>query len=176
VYFNAKAIGNAIGATPVYGTGSSYTHTPPSPDCLGSTGGFFNATAGSYWFVLSRFQAQCSNVTKINLRSQGTGNAMVAIYAGDSSYNVGTKIYGGTSTSAIYGGTNTFTIPAQTLVPGNYYWLGWWSDTNSVTGLSSGIYSDIWAYKITGASFVFPTTISDMTTGTGLKALISASN
>lgn len=172
-YFRAKAIGNATGATAVYGSILTVCSSPPA--CLGSTSSSLQAPTKQYWFALGRFKASCSSISQINLYSAGTGNAKVALYAGDSSRNIGARIYADTTTSTLRSGTNPFTIPTQTLVPDNYYWLAWWCDTGDITGMSSGSYdTDAWAYTVTDASFTFPSSVSTMTSGLGLRALISA--
>ena len=133
-----------------------------------------NPAPGGY-FCLARFQAVgTGNVNTLKVKTSGTGNVKVAIYA-DSSGTPGNLLNKLDSGSPVIAGWNSISIPPTAVIKDNYYWLAFESD-NSIVCYSKS--SGLFYYKAAPyASFSFPSTAgSGFYYSTAVTALIAGWN
>lgn len=173
VYFKAKAVGNATGATPVYGTGTSYTHTNTSPcgTCnLGSTTGqAYGYAMAKYLWIYPCVAGSTTTVSHINLKASVTSGVKVAIYDDE-----GVLINANNSLQTVTAGCNTsLTIPATSIASGTTYWIAMWC-TDQTVGFARNVVGDSAYLDLGGSMDTFPATISGIAYHIPYNGLICA--
>ena len=97
----------------------------------------------SYAF-LARFTCEATGtISEFRVKSYGSGNVKVAIYADDGTGDrPTTRLSHNDSSQAVVAGWNTLSIPGLAVTKGTYYWLAITTNTDSTGGynLSTGVY------------------------------------
>ncbi len=173
IYFNSKAVGNATGATPVYGTGTSYTHnnTTPCGSCtLGSTTGeVYGQAMANYLWIFPCVAPSTTTVSHINLKSVASNTVRVAIYD-----DTGALLNANNSLQTVTAGCNTsLTIPATSITAGETYWIAMWS-TRQTVGFAKNVIGDSAYLDVGGSMDTFPATITGIAYHIAYNGLICA--
>jgi hypothetical protein len=109
---------------------ASFTTTGPAPQKLIGVDAGAPST-GAYplnYFFLYRFQAvDTGNVVIFRIKTSGSGNVKVAIYA-DSAGAPGARLSAVNTSTPVTAGWNNIIITSTHVVTGNYYWLAYNSD------------------------------------------------
>ena len=147
---------------------ASFTTTGVAPQKLiGADAGA--STSGAYpanYFFLYRFQAvDTGNVVTFKIKTSGSGNVKVAIYA-DNAGAPGALLNAVNTSTAVVAGWNDITIGSTSVTAGSYYWLAYSSSAAIGYYQSTGGTA---RYKtVTYSSFAFPNPA-----GTGFASLTS---
>ena len=142
-------------------TTKSFTTLSGPQKLVGADDTACDKSIGYNYFVLSRFQAVgTADVVTFKLKASDTGNVKVAIYS-DNSGQPGSLLSAVNTTTAVVAGWNDITITSTPVVSGNYYWLGFNSDSQRVC-LHFG--SGITKFRpATYGSFTFPSSAGSFT-------------
>ncbi len=131
VHFRAKAVGSPSSTT-VYGSDTTYVHTPPTPGgkLIGTDDVTPTETMSPSYFMLSKFTAVASGtMCQFGLHSDYAGNVKCALYA-DSAGSPGALITAMNTGQAVTGsGWQMLTFTPTAITNGVVYWLGLNIDT-----------------------------------------------
>jgi len=134
-----------------------------------------NPSSGTYPgndFFLYRFLAVDSgNITSFKIKTSGSGNVKVAVYA-DNAGAPGTLLNAVNTSTPVVAGWNDIIIPPTGVVSGTSYWLAYASD--AAIGYYQSAAGTLKYKSVTYSSFTFPgnagTDFTTLTTSVGLLA------